>query len=160
MSVGRICTRDVDLAETGESALEAARRMEQRRVGTLVVVDAAGRPIGVLTDRDLALRVVAQGCDARSTTVGHVMTKDPKTISESTPIESALSLMRSGSFRRLPVVNGDGKLVGTLSLDDVLALLAEEFALIGGLLDRERPHPIAAVSGTTARGAPSPATAS
>ena len=139
MSVGRICLRDVDLAETGESTFEVARRMEQRRVGTLVVVDAAGRPIGVLTDRDLAVRVVAAGRDPRRTTVGDVMTQDPRTVGESTPIESALSLMRSGSFRRLPVVNEDGKLVGILSLDDVLGLLAEEFALIRGLLDREAP---------------------
>jgi CBS domain-containing protein len=141
MSVGRVCLREVDLAEPGESVLEAARRMEERRVGTLVIVDELGRPVGLVTDRDLALRVVAAGGDPRTVLVRDVLTAHPKTVTESTPIESALSLMRSGSFRRLPVVNDDGKLVGILSLDDVFGLLAEEFALIGGLLEREAPRP-------------------
>jgi CBS domain-containing protein len=140
MPVGRICAREVDLAERGESVLEAARRMRDRRVGALVVVDDLGRPVGVVTDRDLALRVVADGGDSRTTSVGDVMTEGPKTVSEATPIESALGLMRSGSFRRLPVVNEDGKLVGIVALDDVLGLLAEEFELIGGLLHRETPR--------------------
>jgi CBS domain-containing protein len=145
MPVGRICLREIDLAEPGESVLEAARRMQERRVGTLVIVDDLGKPLGLLTDRDLALRVVAAGGDPRTTSVGAVMTEHPKTVSESTPIESALSLMRSGAFRRLPVVNDDGKLVGIVTLDDVLGLLAEEFALIGGLLEREAPHAAAPV---------------
>jgi CBS domain-containing protein len=140
MSVGRICLREVDLAEPGESVVEAARRMGERRVGTLVIVDGAGRPVGLVTDRDLAVRVVATGRDPRAISVGEVMTERPQIVSEGTPIESALSLMRSGSFRRLPVVNEDGKLVGILSFDDVLALLAEEFALIGALLAREAPR--------------------
>jgi CBS domain-containing protein len=148
MSVARICLREVDLADPTESVLEAARRMGERRVGTLVIVDDAGKPIGLLTDRDLALRVVAAGGDPRATSVGEVMTAHPKTVGESTPIESALSLMRSGSFRRLPVVNDDGKLVGIVSLDDVLSLLAEEFELIGRLLEREAPHRTAQVSST------------
>ena len=115
--------------------------MRDRRVGTLVIVDDAGKAVGLLTDRDLVPRVVAAGGDPRATSVGEVMTEYPKTVSERTPIESALSLMRSGSFRRVPVVNDDGKLVGIVSLDDVLVLLAEDFELIGGLLERETPRP-------------------
>jgi CBS domain-containing protein len=149
MSVARICLREVDLAEASESVLEAARRMRERRVGTLVIVDDAGQPVGLLTDRDLALRVVAAGGDPGAISVGDVMTAHPRTVSESTPIESALSLMCSGSFRRLPVINDDGKLVGIVSLDDVLALLAEEFELIGGLLERETPR--AAARGVSTR---------
>jgi CBS domain-containing protein len=160
MSVGRICLREVDLAERGESALEAACRMRDGRVGTLVVLDAEGKPIGLVTDRDLALRVVAAGRDPRLTPVGEVMTENPTVVGESTPIESALSLMRSGSFRRLPVVNEDRKLVGILSLDDVLALLAEEFALIGTLLEREAPHPAPELSEPRAPAGPRRARAS
>ena len=137
MSVGRICLREVDLAEPAETVRDAADRMRDRRVGTLVIADAAGRPIGVVTDRDLALRVVAAGRDPRATTVGEVMTPEPRTVSETAPIESVLSLMRSGSFRRVPVVNDDGKLVGIVSLDDILGLLAEEVALIGALIERQ-----------------------
>lgn len=141
MSVGRICLRDVDLAEAGESALEAARRMRERRVGTLVVVNPAEEPVGLLTDRDLTLRVLAAGRDSRTTLVRDVMTPDPRTVSEETPIETALGIMRAGGFRRLPVVSRERKLVGVVSLDDVLTLFAEEFALIGQLLGRETPHP-------------------
>lgn len=143
MSVGRICLRDVDLAEAGESVMEAARRMRARRVGTLVVVDEASVPIGLVTDRDLTVRVLAEGGDPRTTLVGEVMTREPRVVSEETAIEAALGLMKSGSFRRLPVVDRERKLVGIVSLDDVLALLAEEFALIGTLLERETPHPAA-----------------
>ena len=71
------------------------------------------------------------------------MTVEPKTISEDASIESALSLMRSGGIRRLPVVDKYGGLVGLLSLDDVLMLLAEEFTQIGQLLERETPPAIA-----------------
>lgn len=140
MSVGPICLREVVLADPNESVLAAARRMREHRVGTLVIVDDMEKPVGLLTDRDLALRVVAAGRDPATVSVGAVMTANPRTVSESTPIESALSLMRSGSLRRLPVVNADGKLVGIVSLDDVLGLLVEEFVLIGGLLEREAPR--------------------
>jgi CBS-domain-containing membrane protein len=71
------------------------------------------------------------------------MTHAPTTVSEDASIESALSLMRSGRFRRLPVVDAGGNLVGLLSLDDVLILLAEEFTQIGSLLERETPRGVA-----------------
>ena len=139
MSVGRICTRYVDLADADETVQAAARRMYERQVGTLVILNPAKEPIGILTDRDLVVRVLARGEDPRQTQVGAVMTKDPKTVSERTPIEQALSLMRSGSCRRLPVVGDDGTLVGLVSLDDILSLLAEEFAQVGTLVEKEMP---------------------
>ena len=146
MTVGRICVREVDLADPEESVFQAAERMHQRAVGTLVILNEQSQPVGIVTDRDLVERVLAKGLDAYTTTVGEVMTARPNTASEEQPIEAALSLMRSGSFRRLPVTDGEGKLVGLLSLDDVLMLLAEEFTQIGTLLERETPLSIAAES--------------
>ena len=67
MSVGRICSREVHTARPNESALEAARRMRERQVGTLVVVDGRARPMGLITDRDIAMRVVAGGCEGART---------------------------------------------------------------------------------------------
>jgi CBS domain-containing protein len=119
--------------------------LHQRTVGVLVILNDAKHPIGIVTDRDLAIRVVAGGKEPYTTLVGHVMTPEPKTVSEETPIESALSLMRSGGFRRLPVVDADGKLVGLGTLDDILMLLAEEFADVGALLERESPRAAAEV---------------
>jgi CBS domain-containing protein len=146
MSVGRFCVRDVDLADEKETVWQAAERMHQRAVGTLVIVDDSQKPIGILTDRDLVERVLARGNDPNSTLVRDVMTAEPKTILEDASIGSALSLMRSGCFRRLPVVDTQDKLVGLLSLDDVLMLLAEEFATIGQVLERETPRGAAAKS--------------
>jgi CBS domain-containing protein len=144
MSIGRICQRDVDVADENESAQCAAERMRQRTAGALVVVNGQKQTIGILTDRDLAIRVVAEGLDAATTTVAEIMTKQPKTASEETPIESALSLMRSGGFRRLPVVNKSGELVGLVTLDDILMLLAEELRDAGALIERETPRAAAA----------------
>lgn len=143
MTVGRICVREVDTAEPQETVQAAADRMNARNVGTLVVLSPGGQPLGILTDRDLAVRVVGKGRDPYTTTVGDVMTLFPKTIHEDTPIEQAISLMRSGPFRRLPVVDHSGKLVGMLSIDDILDLLAEEFREIGALLKAERPDVLA-----------------
>lgn len=138
MSVGRICSREVDVAAVDESALEAAQRMATRDVGTLIVLNPAKAPVGIITDRDLVVRVLAVRKDPHVTRVGEVMTRDPKAVQEDCPIETALGLMRAGPFRRLPVVDHHGQLVGILSLDDVLSLLAEEFAHIGRVLERRR----------------------
>ena len=67
------------------------------------------------------------------------MTREPKTVSEDTPIEIAVSQMRAGAFRRLPVVDQRGELVGLVTLDDILMLLCEEFQSIGTLLRKETP---------------------
>ena len=143
MSAGRICVREVDTAEVSESVQAAADRLNSRNVGTLLVLNPLRQPLGIVTDRDLAIRVLAKGKDPFSTTVGDVMTLFPKTIREDTPIEQAINVMRSGPYRRLPVVDHAGKLVGLLSIDDILDLLAEEFREIGALLKAERPEVLA-----------------
>lgn len=141
MTIGRICTREVFLADKDETTQEAARRMHVERVGTLVVVDDEQRPIGIVTDRDLALRVVGKDKVPQKTYVRDVMTKNPKTVPESTPIEMALEKMRANSSRRLLVVDGQGRLEGILSIDDVLELLTEEMESIGDLLDKQSFRP-------------------
>jgi CBS domain-containing protein len=97
----------------------------------------------MLTDRDLAIRVVAEGRDPGSTTVADVMTSHPLCVREDAPIEMALKSMRAGPCRRVPVVDDDRKLVGIVSLDDILSLLTEEFNDIGTLLQREDPSRLA-----------------
>jgi len=139
MSVGKICQREVDFADPDENVFLAAERMRDRTVGALVVLNKARQPVGIITDRDITTRVVAAARDPLATTVADVMTPEPKTAAEETPIEMALSLMRGGAFRRLPVVDESGELIGIVTLDDILMLLCEEFASIGGLLERETP---------------------
>ena len=140
MEVGQICSRDVDTASPDESALVAARRMHDRGVGTLIVANALNQPMGLLTDRDIALRVVAQERDPARTPVVEIMTAMPRTILETASIECALGNMLAGRYRRMPVVNGMGELRGIVSLDDILHLLAKEFSTVSTLLEREFPH--------------------
>ncbi len=140
MSVGRICTREVDTAQPDESIWQVAERMHQRAVGTLVVVDDDQNTVGIITDRDLVERVLAKGLDPNSTTVADVMTQPPNTVAEQCTIEDAIALMRREKCRRLPVVDIHKKLVGLLSLDDVLQLLAEELTTIGQVLEQQTPE--------------------
>lgn len=140
MSVGRICQREVDLASVDENVSRAAERMHQRTVGSLVVLNDEREPVGIVTDRDLTIRVLAPGRDPFTTTVGDVMTKFPETVREDTPIEHALTLMRRGSFRRLPVVDHNGQLAGLVTLDDIMMLLSEELGSVGRLLESETPQ--------------------
>lgn len=140
MSAGRICSRVAYTATPEESVTEAAERMEQQRVGTLVVLDDDKRPIGILTDRDVAIRCVARKLDPDDTTVSQVMTVPVSSVSEDTPIESALRTMAGSKVRRSLVVDSDGRLVGLLALDDVLELLVEEAGAIGDLIRAQAPR--------------------
>jgi CBS domain-containing protein len=139
MSIQRICQRDVDVAEPGESVHAIAERMRQRTVGCLVIVNEFKEPIGIVTDRDLVIRVLAEGKDPYTTRIEEAMTYNLKTVPNDGAIEQALRVMRGGEFRRVPVVDHDGKLVGLVTLDDILMLLAEEFTQVRDVLDRETP---------------------
>lgn len=138
MSVGAICTRAVHTATRAERAREAARRMHQYRVGSLVVVDLEGKPVGVVTDRDIAVRCVADGLggDIR---IEEIMTRPVSTVHEDTGIDEAVKHMSGAHIRRLVVVDDHGALVGLLALDDVLELLVEEAEDIGRLLHAQMP---------------------
>jgi CBS domain-containing protein len=127
------------MATPVESVRAVAKRMGEYRVGTVVVVDDARRPIGILTDRDIALRCVAPGESADAMSVSGVMTTPVRTVSENAPIEDALDSMKRLGVRRLPVVDATGTLAGLVALDDVLSLIAEESASIGSLLRKEEP---------------------
>jgi len=141
MNVGQICSRDVDLVELDESARDAARRMLERQVGTLVVLDKSERPAGIVTDRDLALRVIAAGKAAEATPVGDIVSAPVRSIVEGASLDDAIAMFRDGACRRLPVVDATGRMVGIVSLDDVLETFAEELRRIACLLEREAPHP-------------------
>lgn len=140
MTVGRICSRITYLAAADESIRAAAQRMQKEHVGTLFVLDASQRPKGVITDRDVALRCVADGRDPEHTPVAAVMSRPVVTVSESTSIEDALGRMSAKLVRRVAVTDPEGRLVGVLALDDVLELLAEENAVVGRILRSSTGH--------------------
>ena len=139
MTVGRICVRSVDIVKPNESVREAARRMREADVGALIVIDDKRFPMGIITDRDIALRCVAGDRDPDDTVVSEAMTCPVLCVSESTPIEEALRRMAGIAARRIGVTDPDGRLAGILALDDVLELLVEEAETIGRLLKRRHP---------------------
>lgn len=122
-----------------DTVVDAARRMAERRVGSILVVDDRVRPMGIVTDRDITTRVVAKGRDPQRTALNDVMTPMPSTVLESASIESALGEMREGHLRRLPVVNGMQQVVGIITIDDLVRLFATEISEIAELIETESP---------------------
>jgi CBS domain-containing protein len=140
MSIARIYVRDVETVGPEEPVVDVARRMRDRRLGTVVVVDVERKPMGIVSDRDIAVRVVAERRDPVRTPVRDIMTAMPATVLHDTSIEAILGHMRMGRVRRLPVVDGLGKLIGIVTLDDTLRFLAEELGEVERLLEEERPQ--------------------
>ncbi len=128
MSVGDLCQRDPVIARPDESAREVAVRMDRVGVGSAVVVDLAERPIGIVTDRDLAMKVLRRRKDPDTTPVRAVMNDDVVTVRESAPLVRAFNRMRQDGIRRIPVTNADGELAGILTWDDALQVIADEVA--------------------------------
>lgn len=140
MILGEACNREVIIVERSTSALEAAKLMRIHHVGDLVVTeprDGEQVPVGIITDRDLVLEVLAEELDPETVTVGDVMAYQPVTAHERDDLERALEVMRSKAIRRLPVVNERGGLVGLITVDDILELLAEQMTDLARLIGRQ-----------------------
>ena len=141
MIVGEICNREVVVVEPGAAIQEAARLMREHHVGCLVVAEAReGRtvPVGMLTDRDLVVELLAMDLDPDTVSVGDVMSPDPVVAYEEDRLWDVLRRMRIEGVRRLPVVDREGALQGILALDDLLELLAGELAELARVVLRER----------------------
>lgn len=121
------------VVELHDTAREAALRMRDHRVGCVVVIRGP-RPIGILTDRDLALRVVAEGRDPDRTLVSEIVTHDAVTIERDATIETAARIMKDRGVRRLPIVDADGRVTGIVTADDLVILLSKELANVGASL--------------------------
>lgn len=135
--IGDMCTRPAITVSPDATVQEAAHRMRSQKVGALVVVNTGGMPVGVLTDRDITVNVVAQGKDPASVRVGTLIRRKPTVIREDAGILDATKLMSRRGIRRLPVVSQTGKLVGIISLDDLLMLLGGELGHIASTLANE-----------------------
>jgi CBS domain-containing protein len=123
-----------------EEVAEAARLMCDHSVGALIVTDASGEtPIGVLTDRDI-VRMIAAGLDPKVARVGQFAAAPLRTVCVADSLLEAVRKMREHGVRRLPIVDGEGRLIGIVSLDDVLTLLAKELAYAAGAIGSEIEH--------------------
>jgi len=142
MNVGEVCSREVYVVERTEALAEAVREMRQRHVGAIVVVEQQGmltRPIGIVTDRDLIFATRGDGIDL-SVSVTHVMTSCPLTLAEDSGLYEAIKLMSAHGVRRAPVVGAGGDLVGIVSVDDLVPVVAEELTALAKLLVAQARH--------------------
>ncbi|HTU67574.1 MAG TPA: CBS domain-containing protein [Steroidobacteraceae bacterium] len=143
MNVGEICSRNVATVRPDDELLSAARLMRERHVGYLVVVEPGvdeklWRPVGVLTDRDLVVSVMARGIEPRGLRVTDVMTRDPLRVTLRDSVAHALYEMRRIGVRRLPITGDLGDLVGVISLDDIVKVLAAQVQDIAGSIQTEQ----------------------
>jgi CBS domain-containing protein len=144
MTAGEVCSREVVIARADEMIAQAARRIRECHVGTLVIVDdreGCLKPVGILTDRDIVIQALAETARPLYTMrVGEVMSANLVTAGEDESLPDVLKKMRSFGVRRMPIVNAEGGLEGILSFDDVVELLAEELSDLAGLIAREQKH--------------------
>jgi CBS domain-containing protein len=137
MSIEQFCIHRVVTIHPSDTVATAATRMAMENVGALVVVDDR-KPIGIVTDRDLVLRVLAKDRLATETEVRTVMTPNPVCINTDASLEGAISRMRGHRFRRLVVVNDQQEVVGIVTLDDIIELVAEAQQALEGITDMMR----------------------
>ncbi|HMC14859.1 MAG TPA: CBS domain-containing protein [Albitalea sp.] len=157
--VAEAMTRGVRTMSPNDSIQLAAQAMDELNVGVVPVCDG-DRLLGMVTDRDIAVRGVAQGRPPESTPLREVMSGDPLWCFEDDPLEQAIEQMRDAQVRRLPVVDRDRHLVGILSLGDVSATastsdVAEALACISEPAEPDRSG-ISAASGPAGGGASQP----
>ena len=140
MEVGTICQRLVFTIRRSDEVSRVAQLMREKHIGYLVVVELnpLARPVGVLTDRDIVVGVIARGVDPKTVCVGDIMTVKPITVRESDSVAAALQKMREFGIRRLPVVNECRELVGVLSMDEVLQVIAGDAQQVVNAIHRER----------------------
>lgn len=143
MDVAQLLSRDSVTVRESDEVTDAALLMREHHVGYLVVVepDLAGstlRPVGVLTDRDIVIGVVAREVNPRTLLVRDIMTRNPVVLNAADPLPTALQEMRRVGVRRMPVVGKVGELLGVLSLDDVLEALSAELGNLAGAIRNEQ----------------------
>lgn len=133
MRVGDICVRRVVTVERRTSVRDAIALMRDQHVGDVVITEphpSGEAPVGILTDRDIVLELLAREVDLDAVTCGDVMSYELATVDAEDEILDAIQAMQSRAVRRLPVLGHNGELAGMLSLDDLVAALSEA---IGGL---------------------------
>ena len=140
MKAGELCNREVITARRDTTIPDAARLMRDHHVGSLVVVETSEgyvKPVGIITDRDLVIEIVAENIDLNTVTVGDIMSYALLKISDQESIFDTAQRMRARGVRRVPVVSETGALTGILALDDMLEMLSEELTLLAKLTSRE-----------------------
>ena len=143
MEVGKLCTIDTVCCTRDETVQGAAYLMRKHHVGDIVVVDEPDgerSPVGIVTDRDIVVSVIALGLDPLGLQVGDIMSDDLLVAGEREDVGSLIERMRLRGIRRVPVVGEDGRLAGIVSADDLLGYLAEEMEDLSRISPYQQNH--------------------
>ena len=140
MTAGEYCNREVVITEQDTSITQAAMLMWEFHVGSLVVVqkrDEVNLPVGIVTDRDLVIEVIAQQVPVESATLNDVMSRNLVSVGEQETLIDTLQLMLKRGVRRVLVVDGQGSLQGILTADDAIELMAESMSDLSKVVSQE-----------------------
>jgi len=139
MGLVKCCREQVVAVSPDTPAVEVARIMGEKNVGSVVVVTGDNRPTGILTDRDLAIRVMAQEKNPGEIRAEDVLTRDVITFQDSMGIYEAIQKMTDAGIRRMPIVDDAGQLIGIVTMDDIVRMLGEEMAAIAKNIEKQSP---------------------
>ena len=143
-TIASICNRSVAFTTRETTVAAAAKLMRHGHIGSLVVVEQmnGGKriPAGIVTDRDIVVEVIATGLDPAVITVGDIMEPELVVGRESDSVLETLEIMRFKGVRRLPTVDREGQLVGIVTVDDLLEILAAELNELATIVAREQSH--------------------
>lgn len=137
MSLESLLRKPLKTLPSDASCQDAALLMRDANIGCVVVVAENERPLGILTDRDLVLQIVAKGRDGKQVCVADVMSSEPIFLSLDRELSDVVHVMRDLAVRRLPVVDEEGRALGIVALDDVLLLLADQLGDLAGAVRSE-----------------------
>lgn len=152
MNAGELCTRSVVFALPTNTVFHAADLMRRFDVGDVVVINednGVRRPVGLVTDRDITTKIVAEKLDPEKIDVEDIMIGTIVTVEEETPVEQVATTMAAHGVRRTPVVNSEGGLEGILALDDIVALLSEQMGNLAFLVERQQDRQKEALTDTS-----------
>ncbi len=141
LNVGTVASRIVVVAESRTPVVRVAQLMRENHIGAVIVIEDAAprnRPVGIVTDRDLVIEVLAMDVNHQTLTAGDVMTANVQTVRESDAVFDAAEAMRRSGVRRLPVVDVEDRLVGIVTFDDLVELLAQELGSLASTIRREQ----------------------
>jgi CBS domain-containing protein len=119
LHVRDVMTPNPDCVSSDANVRDAARIMKEKDTGVVPVVDGGKKVVGLITDRDIVVRGIAEGKDLSNCRVDELMTKSIRSVREDAPVDEVLTLMSSAEIRRVPVVNGQDEIVGIISIGDI-----------------------------------------
>jgi CBS domain-containing protein len=136
MSLESLCRREIICVRTSDKVIDATRLMEEKNV-----VVSEDKPVGIMTDRDVMIRLVNKGLDPEKTSVSDIMSVEIITLNQNTGLYDALEQIKESksSVRRFPIVDENGSIKGIITLDDVVYLLGKEMSDVSSIIETERP---------------------